>query len=216
MQKERARRQVLLSTLVAGSAITAKSLPSQWTKPIVNSVMLPAHAVSSPTLGNFNVIACPVENPTVTVVPNPNELPCGAGQITSGGGVLNIVVNNVYTTTEIVDTATKVTVGGDQFCTSDTLSASEIESFLKQMGFSIASVSVVGTSTQRLNMGQTIATNTDLNITQENGTVSIGSADTPSDACAIQVLTGQVNLTATNTITTTQRFTEVLCFEVSV
>jgi len=46
----RARRNLLKSVMAAGGVIaTDRLLPEQWTRPVVASVMLPAHAVSTPT-----------------------------------------------------------------------------------------------------------------------------------------------------------------------
>jgi hypothetical protein len=43
-------RRKLLKSIAAGGGITvaAKSLPGKWTKPVVQSVVLPAHAATSP------------------------------------------------------------------------------------------------------------------------------------------------------------------------
>ena len=45
---KQSRRQ-LLKTMAAGSGavIAGKSMPEQWTKPVINSVLLPGHAVTS-------------------------------------------------------------------------------------------------------------------------------------------------------------------------
>ena len=46
--RESARRSVLKRLLVGGGvAATAKMLPDQWHKPVVESVILPAHAGTS-------------------------------------------------------------------------------------------------------------------------------------------------------------------------
>jgi len=43
------RRRLLKSALAGGGAVlTAKSLPGQWTRPVVDAVALPAHAATSP------------------------------------------------------------------------------------------------------------------------------------------------------------------------
>lgn len=43
------RRKLLKSLGVGGAAsITAKSLPSEWSKPVIDSVLLPSHALTSP------------------------------------------------------------------------------------------------------------------------------------------------------------------------
>ena len=48
-------RRKLLKSIAAGSGaiIAGKSLPENWTKPVVDSVILPAHAGSSGVTGNF-------------------------------------------------------------------------------------------------------------------------------------------------------------------
>ena len=46
---DKARRKLLKTIVSGGGAIVAgKSLPESWTKPVVDSVMLPAHAETSP------------------------------------------------------------------------------------------------------------------------------------------------------------------------
>lgn len=46
---DKARRKLLKTIMSGGGAIVAaKSLPENWTKPVVDSVMLPAHAQTSP------------------------------------------------------------------------------------------------------------------------------------------------------------------------
>ena len=42
------RREVVKSvTLVVGGVVTALALPAKWTKPIVESIIVPAHAATS-------------------------------------------------------------------------------------------------------------------------------------------------------------------------
>lgn len=45
------RRVVLKSAVVAGAAVTVKTLPKEWTAPVIESVMLPAHATTSVVAG---------------------------------------------------------------------------------------------------------------------------------------------------------------------
>jgi hypothetical protein len=40
-------RRKVMKLLVIGGVATAVMLPSKWTKPLVNSVVVPAHAASS-------------------------------------------------------------------------------------------------------------------------------------------------------------------------
>lgn len=45
------RRKLLKGTLIVGGAVVgAKSLPESWSRPIVDAVMLPAHAQTSPLI----------------------------------------------------------------------------------------------------------------------------------------------------------------------
>ena len=44
---EKERRKVLKSTLAGGAVITASIAPEKWTKPVLSSVVLPAHATTS-------------------------------------------------------------------------------------------------------------------------------------------------------------------------
>lgn len=48
-------RRKLLKSLAAGSGaiVAGKSLPESWSRPVVDSVMLPAHAETSPSSGPF-------------------------------------------------------------------------------------------------------------------------------------------------------------------
>ena len=51
MSEQNENRRKLLNSLAAGSGavIAGKSLPESWSKPVVDSVMLPAHAQTSPS-----------------------------------------------------------------------------------------------------------------------------------------------------------------------
>ena len=46
-QSSSSRRRILQSTLATGVVITADMLPAKWSTPIVDSVILPAHAATS-------------------------------------------------------------------------------------------------------------------------------------------------------------------------
>ena len=50
-KKSRENRRKLLKSIAAGSGaiVAGKSLPETWSRPVVDSVMLPAHAQTSPT-----------------------------------------------------------------------------------------------------------------------------------------------------------------------
>ena len=51
MSEQNVNRRKLLKSMAAGSGavIAGKSLPESWSKPVVDSVMLPAHAQTSPS-----------------------------------------------------------------------------------------------------------------------------------------------------------------------
>jgi len=51
MSEQNENRRKLLKSIAAGSGavIAGKSLPESWSKPVVDSVMLPAHAQTSPS-----------------------------------------------------------------------------------------------------------------------------------------------------------------------
>lgn len=54
------RRVVLKSIVGGGGALLAeKSLPKKWTKPVVDTVLLPAHAVTSSVAGASSIVDCP-------------------------------------------------------------------------------------------------------------------------------------------------------------
>jgi len=75
------RRQLLKAASVGGGTyITVQSLPKSWTKPLVNSVVLPAHAQSSPPQPK------PTELPTTTVAPP--VVSCLGDQFSLGSGAI--------------------------------------------------------------------------------------------------------------------------------
>lgn len=53
------RRSTLKTLLVGGGTLTLGALPSQWTKPVVDSVMLPVHAQTTETGPPPNGISVP-------------------------------------------------------------------------------------------------------------------------------------------------------------
>ena len=63
-----------LKTIIAGGVATSVAIPSVWKKPVVNSVMLPAHAqATGPTTGNgFNVPGNIVMNVLDSIIPTAN------------------------------------------------------------------------------------------------------------------------------------------------
>ena len=58
-QQSSARRNILKSIALGGGVVaTAASLPKEWTKPVLDQVLLPAHAqMSSPTQGTYATTA---------------------------------------------------------------------------------------------------------------------------------------------------------------
>ena len=71
-KKSSESRRKLLKSIAAGSGaiVAGKSLPDKWTAPVVDTVMLPAHAQTSPA-------------PTTTAAPTTTVEPCGTLTITS-------------------------------------------------------------------------------------------------------------------------------------
>lgn len=68
-KRARARRLLLKSIVTGGAAVTtARSLPERWTRPITESVLLPAHAQVSQVS-----VACRVETLDATVDPPSNS-----------------------------------------------------------------------------------------------------------------------------------------------
>ena len=83
MSEQNENRRKLLKSLAAGSGavIAGKSLPESWSKPVVDSVMLPAHAQTSPSpctpclvaatycvgSGTGSIVVAVATNGTVTV-----------------------------------------------------------------------------------------------------------------------------------------------------
>lgn len=72
-------RRKLLKSIAAGSGaiIAGKSLPESWAKPVVDSVMLPAHAQTSVcalTMEVYNAAGAPIASGT-TIAFNPDPIP---------------------------------------------------------------------------------------------------------------------------------------------
>lgn len=91
------RRRLLKTIAAAGGAITAaKALPENWTKPVVDSVLLPVHAQAT---GVTYSIECSVEN-----LAEPICGPSGIGFIVSGSvsasdgsSLVGVSLNVAYT-----------------------------------------------------------------------------------------------------------------------
>ena len=58
MSEENKDRRAVLKGIAAGSAVIggSKALPEQWSKPLTDSVLLPAHAVVSATSGDTTFV----------------------------------------------------------------------------------------------------------------------------------------------------------------
>lgn len=58
MNKTDSRRKLLKSIAVGtGAVVAGKSLPDSWSRPVVDSVMLPAHAMTSGTVSYSGAVA---------------------------------------------------------------------------------------------------------------------------------------------------------------
>lgn len=89
-EKRGKSRRLVLKSIVTGSAVTtaARSLPEAWTRPVTESVVLPAHAQASPPL---SALSCRVEDlATGSDIPlgsnvqyDPSELPVTGGSSTT-------------------------------------------------------------------------------------------------------------------------------------
>jgi len=94
------KRRQALKTLAAGSSVVVagKALPESWTRPVINAVMLPAHAATTDDTGSGA--------PGLTTTPAPTTTPC-----VIAGEYCWIRVRNIPDTTVItVDTAGNITI----------------------------------------------------------------------------------------------------------
>jgi len=119
------RRNLLKSIAAGGGAIVAgKTLPEKWTAPVVDSVLLPAHAQTSPA-------------PTTTVAPTTTAAPCTPCLVAAtycegqGEGSMSVTVaengtvtvdHSVGSDTDTVDPCT----GGDFSVTLTSAGAAQI------------------------------------------------------------------------------------------
>jgi hypothetical protein len=73
VQKE-TRRKVLRNTLIGGAVISTGALPEKWSKPVLDSVILPVHAETTDDSdsnpgGNPTTTAAPTTTPVATTTP---------------------------------------------------------------------------------------------------------------------------------------------------
>lgn len=68
--RELSRRKLLERVALGGAAISVTLLPSQWVKPVVETIVVPAHAqVSGPSP------SAPVPSPSMSVTPGLSPTP---------------------------------------------------------------------------------------------------------------------------------------------
>ncbi len=83
-EHKESRRRALKSTLIGGAVISTSAAPDKWKKPILDSVMLPAHATTTDETGSGspeNTTPAPTPAPTTTMVyvtttPQPCNVNC--------------------------------------------------------------------------------------------------------------------------------------------
>lgn len=113
-KRAKARRLVLKSIVTGGAVTTTKTLPDKWTRPITDSVLMPAHAQASPT--GPVTLACRVLD--VDSVPQADGDADGlsfdpAGPPFSGGA--NVTVDGFFDASSSTDSGTddvEITLGG--------------------------------------------------------------------------------------------------------
>ena len=69
-EHKESRRKALKSTLIGGAVISTSVAPDRWKKPVLDSVVLPAHAATTDETGSGapgNTTAAPTPAPTTTV-----------------------------------------------------------------------------------------------------------------------------------------------------
>lgn len=73
LEKEQGRRDVLKGGVVVGGAAVAAalSLPKKWTRPLVEAVVVPAHAQTSPSAPTPSPTSAPTSPPTSSPTPSP-------------------------------------------------------------------------------------------------------------------------------------------------
>src|SRR5438132_5115055 len=73
LDKKQGRRDVLKGGVVVGGAAVAAalSLPKKWTRPVVEAVVVPAHAQTSPGSPTPSPTSAPTRPPTPSPTPSP-------------------------------------------------------------------------------------------------------------------------------------------------
>jgi len=71
LEKEQGRRNLLKGGVVVGSAAVAAALsPKKWTRPLVEAVMVPAYAQTSPGAPTPSPTSAPTSMPTPSPTPS--------------------------------------------------------------------------------------------------------------------------------------------------
>lgn len=66
VEEIKSRREALRKILISGGVITSASfLPDKWVKPVVDSIVVPAHALTSTFAPTAGPTASPTVSPTV-------------------------------------------------------------------------------------------------------------------------------------------------------
>ena len=68
--RQRGRRRLIKVLAFGGVAVTARSVPESWTQPVVEQVLLPAHAQMSPGAGPGGPGAMDETTDDVVVLPD--------------------------------------------------------------------------------------------------------------------------------------------------
>ncbi|MEM7195132.1 MAG: hypothetical protein AAF402_09290 [Pseudomonadota bacterium] len=190
--------------------MTAKSFPPQWTKPIVNSVILPAHAATSTPGDSFELIDCgitsaaPENSEEIVEVGQVNAcpditssealaFPTGSTTIvgTPGAEELRVLVSRTSQPREVVTEVTRINANGMQFCVAEALSISQVELLLSEQGFTSSQLSVISNGTSDIDQGTDSLITINRDIVASPGTSFIGDLD----ACrSIIPVTGQVTI----------------------
>jgi len=111
------RRRTLLAAIASGGAVAASHLPGQWKRPLIDSVMLPAHAQMSPPAdtctATVEIFEFWVQGETGTVTApftgTVGQIPPSSGEPSGSGTSLS--ARWFFTVTFISGTETVVTNG---------------------------------------------------------------------------------------------------------